>query len=222
MSAFGSVWDWLTTAAHWEGPGGIPTRLLEHIWYTCLAMAISTVIALPLGLLVGHTGRGTLLVEGVANAGRALPTLGLLIIVVIVSTSDLAPIIIPLVILAIPPILVNTAAGVREVDAELKDAARGMGMTGLGVLMRAEVPSALPLILLGLRTAAIQVVATATVAAYVGAGGLGAYIVSGLSLQDYGEVGGGSVLVILLAVAVQALFTLLGRFAVSPGVRGPR
>jgi osmoprotectant transport system permease protein len=214
------AWDWLTASAHWSGGDGIPHRLLEHLGYSALALAIAALIALPLGALVGHTGRGGFIVVSFANLARAVPTLGLLLLVVTVTSIGLTPVIVPLIALATPPILVNTFEGIRSVDADIKDAAKGMGMKGPGVLLKAEVPVAMPLILLGLRTAAIQVVATATIAAYAGIGGLGRYIVDGLSRKDYPSVVGGSVLVVLLAVAVQLLFVGIRRAFVSQGLRG--
>lgn len=215
-----AAWNWLTASAHWSGSDGIPHRLLEHLGYSVLALAIAAVIALPLGALVGHTGRGGFIVVSFANLARAVPTLGLLLLVVTVTSIGLTPVIIPLIALATPPILVNTYEGIRSVDADIKDAAKGMGMKGPGVLLKAEIPVAMPLILLGLRTAAIQVVATATIAAYAGIGGLGRYIVDGLSRKDYPSVVGGSVLVVLLAVIVQVAFIGIRRAFVSPGLRG--
>lgn len=214
------AWTWLTASSHWSGNDGIPHRLLEHLGYSALALLIAAVIALPLGALVGHTGRGGFIVVSFANLARAVPTLGLLLLVVTVTSIGLTPVIIPLIALAMPPILVNTFEGIRGVDADIKDAAIGMGMKGTGVLLKAEVPVAMPLILLGLRTAAIQVVATATIAAYAGIGGLGRFIVDGLSRKDYPSVVGGSVLVVLLAVAVQLLFVVIRRAFVSQGLRG--
>ncbi|GLY84458.1 ABC transporter permease [Actinoallomurus iriomotensis] len=215
-----AAWNWLTASAHWSGSDGIPHRLLEHLGYSVLALVIAAVIALPLGALVGHTGRGGFIVVSFANLARAVPTLGLLLLVVTVTSIGLTPVIIPLIALAMPPILVNTYEGIRGVDADIKDAAKGMGMKGPGVLLKAEIPVALPLILLGLRTAAIQVVATATIAAYAGIGGLGRYIVDGLARKDYPSVVGGSVLVVLLAVIVQVAFIGIRRAFVSPGLRG--
>ncbi|GAA4499628.1 ABC transporter permease [Actinoallomurus oryzae] len=215
-----AAWNWLTASAHWSGGDGIPHRLLEHLGYSALALAIAAVIALPLGAIVGHTGRGGFIVVSFANLARAVPTLGLLLLVVTVTSIGLTPVIIPLIALATPPILVNTYEGIRGVDADIKDAAKGMGMKGPGVLVKAEIPVAMPLILLGLRTAAIQVVATATIAAYAGIGGLGRYIVDGLSRKDYPSVVGGSVLVVLLAVIVQLAFVGIRRAVVSPGLRG--
>jgi osmoprotectant transport system permease protein len=215
-----AAWNWLTASAHWSGSDGIPHRLLEHLGYSALALVIAAAIALPLGALVGHTGRGGFVVVSFANLARAVPTLGLLLLVVTVTSIGLTPVIVPLIALATPPILVNAYEGIRSVDADVKDAAKGMGMTGTGVLFKAEIPVAMPLILLGLRTAAIQVVATATIAAYAGIGGLGRYIVDGLSRKDYPSVVGGSVLVVLLAVAVQLAFVGIRRAVLSPGLRG--
>ncbi|HEY7486950.1 MAG TPA: ABC transporter permease subunit [Streptosporangiaceae bacterium] len=214
------AWNWLTASAHWQGDDGIPHRLAQHLGYCVLALVIAAVIALALGLIVGHTGRGGFIIVSIANLARAIPTLGLLLLVVTVTSIGLTPVIVPLIALAIPPILVNTYEGIRGVDGDLKDAAQGMGMTGWRVLTRVETPVALPLIVLGLRTAAIQVVATATIAAVAGLGGLGRYIVDGLSRKDYASVVGGSVLVVALAIAVQIGFTGLRRVIVSPGIRG--
>ncbi|GII92573.1 ABC transporter permease [Sinosporangium siamense] len=204
---------------NWSGSSGIPFRLLEHLEFSALALLAAVVIAVPLGLWIGHTGRGALFVVLSANAARALPTLGLLVLIVLlVGVGTTLPVLIPLVALAVPPILVNTYEGIRGVDRDLRDAAYGMGLRGGQVLLRVLVPVALPLILLGMRIAAIQVVATATVAAYVGLGGLGRYIIDGLATKDFASTIGGAVLVALLALAVQTAFTLVNRVAVSPGV----
>ena len=218
MSYFRIAWHWLTQAQQWHGPSGIPARLAEHLGYTGLALALAAVIALPLGVAIGHTGRGGFVVVSLANFGRALPTLGLLVLVYILTFWSVAWLI-PLAALAIPPILVNAYEGVLGVDPDLKDAARGMGMTASQVLFKVEVPVALPLILLGLHIAAIQVVATATIAAYIGLGGLGRYIIDGLASDIYAEVAGGAALVVLLALAVQAVFVILRRLIVPAGLR---
>lgn len=215
--------NWLTgffgDPARWAGPDGIPARLLEHLQYSALALALAVLVAVPLGLLIGHTGRGGLLVVVSANLARAMPTLGVLVLfVLLLGTASVWPVIIPLVLLAVPPILVNTFEGVRGVDPELRDAAYGMGLTGGQVLGRVLVPVALPLILLGLRLSAIQVVATTTVAAYTGLGGLGRFVIDGFATKDYASVVGGSVLVVLFALLVQAGFALAQRVLVSPGV----
>jgi osmoprotectant transport system permease protein len=219
MSYLHFAWNWLTMAGQWHGSGGIPTRLLQHLGYTGAALLVAAVIALPLGVLIGHTGRGRLVVVSLANFGRALPTLGLLVLVFIESGGSQTSWLIPLAIIALPPILVNTFEGVLGVDPGLVDAARGMGMTEPQVISKVEIPVALPLIMLGLRIAAIQVVATATIAAYIGLGGFGRYILDGLSTNDYGSVAGGAALVVLLAIAVQAGFGLLQRVIVPAGLR---
>ncbi|WP_413759838.1 ABC transporter permease [Streptomyces sp. MMBL 11-3] len=213
------VGDWLTSSEQWHGDDGIPHRLAEHLTYSGLSLLFATVIGLAFGLLVGHTGRGAFAVATVANLARAIPTFGLVVLVVTLAGLSTAPVLVALVALAVPPILINTFEGVRGVDPDARDAAKGMGMTGWEVLLKVEVPMALPLILLGLRVAAIQVVATATVAAYPGLGGLGRYIVDGLSRNDYELVIGGSAVVVALALVVQAAFTALRRAVVSPGLR---
>jgi osmoprotectant transport system permease protein len=219
MSFLNFAWTWLRAPQQWHGPGGIPERVLQHLGYTGAALLVAALIAVPLGILIGHSGRGTIVVVNVANAGRSIPTLGLLIIAVIeLGFSPLAWLI-PLVVLAIPPILVNSCEGVAGVDAELKDAARGMGMTPWQLIRKVEIPVALPLIMLGLRTGAIFVVATATIAAYIGNGGLGRYIIDGLAVSNYGEVAGGAALVVVLALAVQFAFVALQRLVVPVGLR---
>ncbi|WP_329085420.1 MULTISPECIES: ABC transporter permease [unclassified Streptosporangium] len=211
--------DFFGDPANWSGPDGIPNRLLEHLEFAGLSLLLAMLIAIPLGLLIGHTGRGALLVILTANAARALPTLGLLVLIVLfMGVGTILPVLIPLVALAVPPILVNTYEGIRGVDPDLRDAAYGMGLRGGQVLGRVLVPVALPLILLGLRLAAIQVVATATVAAYVGLGGLGRFIIDGLATKNFPSTIGGAVLVALLALLVQLGFTLVQRVTVSPGV----
>ncbi|WP_055525393.1 ABC transporter permease [Streptomyces graminilatus] len=215
------VADWLTSPAQWHGDDGIPHRLAQHLVYSGLSLFFAALIGLTLGLLVGHTGRGSFAVASVANLARAIPTFGLVVLVVTVAGLSTTPVLIALVALAIPPILINTFEGVRGVDPDTRDAARGVGMTEWEVLLRVEVPMALPLILLGLRVAAIQVVATATVAAYPGLGGLGRFIVDGLSRNDYQLVIGGSTVVVALALVVQVAFTALRRVIVSPGLLAP-
>jgi osmoprotectant transport system permease protein len=219
MNAFGSAWQWLTQAQQWQGADGIPARLIQHLEYTALAVLIAALIALPLGLLIGHTGRGAFVIVTLANFGRALPTLGLVVLAFIITSGSSVAVLITLVVLAIPPILVNTYEGVLGVDRDVKDAARGMGMTEPQILVRAEIPIATPLILLGMRTAAIQVVATATIAAVVGFGGLGRYVIDGLARHDYAMVAGGAIVVVVLALAVQILFVGIRRLTVPAGLR---
>jgi osmoprotectant transport system permease protein len=219
MSFFSFAWDWLNQAQQWHGSGGIPVRILEHLGYSGLSLLIAALIALPLGVIIGHTGRGAFAVVSLANVWRSIPTLGLLVLMVIVLGFSVATWLIPLVALAIPPILVNAYEAVLGVDRGVKDAARGMGMTPRQVLLKVEVPVAMPLIILGLRTAAIFVVATATIAAEIGAGGLGRYIIDGLATDNYGEVAGGALLVVALALLVQVAFVGVRRLVVPAGLR---
>jgi osmoprotectant transport system permease protein len=213
------VLGWFTQSSQWSGADGIPNRVGEHLYYSGLALLIAAAVALPLGLLIGHTGRAGFLVVNSGNAARALPTLGLVGLTVVVFGIGLVPTLVPLVALAIPPILVNTYEGIRQVDADLRDAAQGVGMTGREVLTHVELPVAMPLIILGLRTAAIQIVSTATIAAYVGLGGLGRYIFDGLARREYEVMVGGAVLAVVLALLTEAAFALLARAIVARGIR---
>ncbi|MDN5791248.1 MAG: ABC transporter permease [Micrococcales bacterium] len=215
---------WLTDPAH--GPE-IVQRTVEHLEYSLIAVAVAAVIAVPAGMWVGHTGRGKFAVVTVAGAARAIPTLGLLYFIVLWLSpkigGDLAflvPNIIVLIILAIPPILSGTYAGIDEVDPAARDAARGMGMRSWEVLLKVEVPCALPLFFSGLRSAFLQVIATATIAATAALGGLGRFLIDGLSVRDYPQMASGAVLVALLAIAIDLILALLQRLVTSPGVSG--
>lgn len=200
--------------------GGFWARLVEHLGYTSLALLIAFVIAFPIGLLIGHTNRFAFLAINAGNAGRSLPTLGLIAIIVVLFGIGLFPITVALVVLAIPPILTNTYAAIRAVDPHTVDASRGMGMRERQVLLRVELPNGLPLIFSGLRNASLQVVSTATVAAYVGSGGLGRYLIDGLATRDYPEMFAGAVLVGLLAVTLDLVLAGAQRLVVSAGVSG--
>ncbi|MEG3626926.1 ABC transporter permease [Streptomyces poriticola] len=219
MNVLNFVAAFFGDAAHWQGYDGIPHRILEHVQYSLLALALAAAIGLPAGLLTGHTGRGGNALAFVATAARALPSFGLLVLMAVLLGIGLLPVMIPLVVLAVPPILVTTYEAVRSVDPSPVDAARGMGMTETRILFQVEMPVALPLILSGLRSAAIQIVSTATIAAYVSLGGIGRYIIDGLYQRDYEKVVGGATLVAALALATLAAFWAAGRLAVSPGVR---
>jgi osmoprotectant transport system permease protein len=219
MGVFGQAWTWFTTSANWHGEDGVPHRLLQHLGYTALTVVIAVVVAVPLGLWIGHTGRLRGSAIAVTGALRALPTLGLLTLVVLWRGIGLTPPITALVVLAIPPLLAGAYAGVESVDRRTVDAARGMGMTEWQVLTRVEVPLGLPLLLGGLRSAVLQVVATATIAAYIGLGGLGRPIIDGLAANNYYEVAGGALLVVLLALLVQVLFVVVRRLVVPAGLR---
>lgn len=213
--------DYLFDPANWElaRSGSIPELIYQHFWYSVVTVVIAAAIALPVGLYCGHTGRFAFLAINIGNAGRALPTLGLMTLLVTLMGLGMMPVFIALVTLAIPAILTQTYAGVQGVDPNTTDAARGMGMRPLQVLLRVEIPVALPLIFSGIRNAFLQVIATATVAAYVGVGGLGRLLVDGLALNQYDRVVAGAVLVALVAIAVDILTDVIQRYAVSPGLR---
>lgn len=210
-NVFAEAGRWLTDGAHWQGADGIPARLGEHVGYSLLTVAIASAIALPLGLWIGHTGRLRGFAIAVTGALRALPTLGLLTLVVLWIGIGLAPPILALVVLAVPPLLAGAYAGVESVDRKTVDAARGLGFTGWQVLTRVEVPLALPLVLGGLRSAVLQVVSTATVAAYIGLGGLGRYLIDGIAVRDYPQTLAGSLIVVVLALALDGAFAVAQR-----------
>jgi osmoprotectant transport system permease protein len=220
MSFFSYAWDWVTQSANWHGSGSIPQQILAHLGYSALPLLIAALIGIPAGVAIGHTGRGAVAVVNLANSWRAIPTLGLLTLLAVYLGFSFLTWLLPLVVLAIPPILVNAYEGVAAVDPGVRDAAKGAGMTPWQQVTHVEVPIALPLILVGLRTAAIFVVATATIAAYIGLGGLGRFIFDGLASYQYGPVAGGALLVVILAVLVLGFFAVLSRLVVPAGLRG--
>lgn len=214
----------LLDPASWSGSDGITSRLLEHLTYAGLALALAAVVALPLGILIGHTRRGDAVVGGLANATRAIPTLGLLVLVVTLMGTGLVPVVLALAVLAVPPILGGTVAGFAAADRDAVLAAHAMGMTDGEVVRRVELPLAMPLIVSGLRSASLQVIATATVAAMAAAGGLGRLVIDGQKRQGgYPEMISGAVLVMALAIAVDlllgAVVWLLGRRTHSRSTR---
>ncbi|MEV7646689.1 ABC transporter permease [Arthrobacter sp. NPDC089319] len=220
MNLFEQTAAWFLDPVNWNGPAGIPARLAEHLFYCGLTLVIAAAIAVPLGLFVGHTGRGRVAVVGLASGLRALPTLGLLTLFVILMGLGLMPPIYALVILAIPPLLAGTYSGIAAVDRPLVDAARAMGMTERQVLFRAEVPNALPVLLGGVRAAVLQVIATVSVVAYINLGGLGRYLIDGLAVRDPVRLFAGALLIAALALVTDAVLALVQKVAVSPGVRG--
>jgi osmoprotectant transport system permease protein len=214
------MWEYLTDPFNWSGPEGIWARIFEHVWYTFAALGLSAAIALPVGLRIGHTRRGAFLAINLGNAARALPSLGLLMIAVLLTDQiGFLPVLIALVALGVPPILASTYAGVSGVDPATIDAARGMGMTGREILTKVEIPIAMPLIISGLRGATLQIVSTATIAALVSLGGLGRYVVDGLKLRDFPQMFTGALLVALLAILLDVMFAVLGRVVVSDGLK---
>ena len=217
--------QWLADPLHWQGPNGIPARLLEHLELSGVSLVIAALFAIPLGLWIGHTGRWSWLVVSSANAWRALPSFAVIGLLVPFTTRidpslgfTLYPTVVAMIVLAGPPMLVNSYEGIAGVDRDLVDAARGMGMRERQILVGLEVPIALPVVATGIRLAAVQVIATATLGAIFGFGGLGRFIVLGDANQDNGELFGGVVLVASLALITFGLFVLLERRLVSPGL----
>ncbi|HET7073710.1 MAG TPA: ABC transporter permease [Mycobacterium sp.] len=200
--------SYLLTVDHWTGPVGLAARTLEHLEYTVIAVGASALIAVPVGLLIGHTGRGTLLVVGAVNGLRALPTLGVLLLGVLLFGLGAGPPLLALMLLGVPSLLAGTYAGVANVDRTAVDAARAMGMTEAQLLLRVEVPNAMPMILSGLRNATLQVVATATVAAYASLGGLGRYLIDGIKEREFQLALVGALMVAALALILDGLLAL--------------
>ena len=212
MSALSDVVDWFADPEHWSGPTGVPTRVVEHLGLTAAALGIACAVAVPLALWLGHLGRGGPLAVNLANVGRAVPTFAVLVLLAIGPLGfGPAATITALVLFAIPPILVNGYVGMREVDRDVVEAARGVGLSPLQVVRRVELPLAVPLLLNGIRLAAVQVIATATIAALVAGGGLGNIILLGFGTQDQAAVVSGALLVAGFALATELLFAGLAR-----------
>lgn len=213
---------WVLDPTHYGGAEGIDTRVGQHLLISLGVLAVASIIAIPLGYVIGHTGRGRSVAIGASGAIRALPTLGLLIIIALVVNVGLLAPFIALVVLAIPSILAGAYSGFEAVDRRGIDAARAVGMTELQIVGRVEIPLGLPLLIGGLRTASLQVIATATLADYVGGGGLGHFIFLGLKTNDYPQMLAGSIVVIVLAVLSEVLFTIVQRLVIPAGVTAGR
>ncbi|XAS66328.1 ABC transporter permease [Micrococcaceae bacterium Sec5.7] len=215
---FTDTFAWIADPAHWSGSSGIPVRLAEHLQYSGLVLVIAGAIAVPVGLYIGHTGRGRVVAVAVAGALRALPTLGLLVLFALLAGSGIMPPVWALVILTVPPLLAGTYAGISSVDRTVVDAARAVGMTELQILFLVEVPNGLQVMFGGIRTAILQVIATVSVVAYLPLGGLGRYLFDGLVLQDFPRMLAGSLLIAALAIAVDLILAGVQRLFVSPGL----
>ena len=219
MTDFIAAFQWLVDPVNWAGPGGIPARTGEHIVYTLLTLLIASIIALPIGFLIGHTGRLRGFAVGVSGALRALPTLGLVVyLALIMANISIVPPLIALTILAIPPLLAGAYSGLESVNRSTIDAARAIGMTEWQIFAKVELPLSLPLVLGGLRSGALQVIATWTVAAILPVGGLGRFLFDGLAVQNYPEMLGGSIIVVALALVSDGLFAITQKLVVPRGV----
>ncbi|RFU86335.1 ABC transporter permease [Streptomyces triticagri] len=213
MNAISGAYDWLSTSDNWQGEKGVWNRLGEHLYFSGTCLLVACLIALPIALYLGHIGKGGALAINISNVGRAVPTLAVLVLLSLtpLGTYEDVPTLIALVLFAVPPLLTNAYLGMREVDRSVVEAARGMGMSGRQVFVRVELPLAYPLIMTGLRSAAVQVVATATLAAMAGEGGLGRIITAGFNLRDTPQVVAGAFLVAVLALCVEAVLVAGGR-----------
>ncbi|MET7522474.1 ABC transporter permease [Streptomyces sp. NPDC005248] len=215
MKTLSDTWTWLTGATHWSGDNGIWHRLEQHLFLTVGCLLISCLIALPVAVALGHLGKGGAFAVNISNVGRAVPTFAVLVLLLLtpIGRYGEGPTVVALVLFAVPPLLTNAYVGMREVDRDVVQAARGMGMTGRQLLVRVEVPLALPLILTGVRIAAVQLVATATLAALAGGGGLGRIITAGFDLASTPQVVAGAILVAVFALIVEGVFEIGQRFA---------
>jgi osmoprotectant transport system permease protein len=215
-----SVLRWLLASDHWSGENGIPIRVLQHLVLSAVGVGFGVLIAFPIGALVGHTRRGAGVAVSIANLGRAIPSFAILVLTFIVMLRwwpglafGSGPTVVALTLLAIPPILTNTYVGIRGVDEDTVESARGMGMRGMQIFKRLELPLAAPVIVTGIRISAVQVVATATLAALIAGGGLGRYIVDGFAQGDRTMTTAGAILVASLAIATELIFGMAARLA---------
>ena len=231
MEFAAEVLGWFTDPINWSGDDGIPTRVAEHLLLSAVPLLVAVAIGLPLAAWVGHTGRFAGLAVNVSNIGRAVPSLAIMALAAILLNRWLVEIglrreagevstMVAMAALAIPPIVTNTYVGISEVERELVEAARGLGMTASQVLRRVEVPLALPVILAGVRTAAVQVVATATLGAVFGTGGLGRYIIDGIAQRRYEEVFAGALIVAAMSIGTELAFAAVERRSISAGLKG--
>jgi osmoprotectant transport system permease protein len=218
MGVMGATWEWLTNGANWSGENGVWHRLAEHVLVSGIALAIACAVALPVGLLLGHLGRGGALAVNISNAGRAVPVFAVLALFMVspLRNAGYLPTVVALVLFAVPPLLTNAYVGMREVDRAVVEAARGMGMSGRQLFLGVELPLARPLVMTGLRSAAVQVIATATIAAMVGQGGLGRIITAGFNTYNTAQVVAGALLVALLALLVEGALVAADRLFPLP------
>ena len=205
MNLFLEALEWLFTGENWDGAGGILSRLQQHLYFTLAVVAVACVLALPAGVAIGHTRRGVAVVPMITASARALPTLGLLTLVGLWSGLGLVAPFCALLVLAIPPMLAGAYAGITSAEPVTVDAARAIGLSSWQVLTQVELPAAVPLLLEGLRSTTLQVVATATLAAYTADVGLGRFLFTGLKTRDYAQMIGGALLVVVLALILDLL-----------------
>ncbi|MEO6116875.1 MAG: ABC transporter permease [Pseudolysinimonas sp.] len=218
MNLFGDAFAWIFDPAHWTGGPNVSGHVLEHLQVSGLCVLIAVAIALPIGVAIAHTGRGRGVAILMSNIARAVPTLGLLSILILLTGVGLLPIVVVLVILAIPPMLAGSYSGVESVDRQTIDSARALGMTEWQIVVRVEIPLALPLIIGGLRATALQVIATLGIASAFAFAGLGIYVINGVNTGDYVQLLAGAILITALALVVDGVLAIAQRFVVPRGV----
>ncbi|MCC0096824.1 ABC transporter permease [Streptomyces flavotricini] len=221
MGVLAGAWDWLATGANWSGENGVWHRLGEHVYVSGISLAVACAVALPVGLWLGHIGKGGALAVNISNIGRAVPVFAVLALFMVspLRSAGYLPTIVALVLFALPPLLTNAYVGVREVDRSVVEAARGMGMSGGQLFWRVELPLARELVMTGLRSGAVQVIATATIAAMVGQGGLGRIITAGFNTYNTAQVFAGALLVAALALLVEGALVAADRLFPRPAAR---
>jgi osmoprotectant transport system permease protein len=224
MNLFADAIAWLTAADQYVGPNALPIRIGEHLFYTFISVLIAAVVAIPVGYFIGHTGRGREIAIGVSGAARAIPSFGLILLLVLLIGVTQKPLaaFVAFVLLGIPSILAGAYSGLEAIDRRVIDSARAVGMTEWQILWKVEVPLGLPLLIGGVRSAALQIVATVTLASYIGLGGLGLYIIAGLRLRQFDQMLGAALVIVALALVLDALFGLLQHFVVPRGVAAGR
>lgn len=215
------VVHWFASPAQWQGSDGLIHRIGQHVYYMLVSTTIAGAIALPIGIGLGHWGRGGLLAINIANIGRAVPSFGLIILMFLLVGFGFLPVLVALVALAIPPMVTNSYVGMQSVDPAVRQSARALGLTGWQQLWQVELPIAMPLVMAGVRTSAVQVMSTATLAAYVGLGGLGRYLIDGLAQQQLAQVVGGAIVVALLAVLTETCLAAVQRLVIPRGLADP-
>jgi osmoprotectant transport system permease protein len=219
MEFLSHLFVWFADPAHWHGSDGIPLRTFEHLWYSLFAALAAVAIGLPLGLVVGHTNKGGEVAVNASNLGRAIPSFGIIVLAGTLAPFGYLPVWIALTAVGLPPIVTNSYVGVRSIDPEVREAGEGMGMTGAQMLFRVEVPIALPLIMAGIRTSVVQIVATTTIAAFITLGGYGRYIFDGLPQRQFEKVVAGALLAALLSLLVEYGLGRLQDVVVPRGLR---
>ena len=224
MNLFSQAMAWLFAPERYVGADSLPIRIGEHLFYTFISVIIVAIIAIPLGYFIGHTGKGRDIAIGVSGAARAIPSFGLILLLVLLIGVTQKPLaaFVAFVLLGIPSVLAGAYSGLEAIDRRVIDSARAVGMTEWQILWKVEIPLGLPLLIGGLRSATLQIVATVTLAAYIGLGGLGGYIIAGLALRRFDQMLGAALVIVALALVLDGLFALAERLVVPRGVSAGR